>query len=108
MTDIEVTKRAKMYIDQLAKGIDPISGNAVPDDSVVSQERLVKCFQFVSGKLDEAIIKAEEYKQRPKSTKRFVITTEEIERVPLSDEPISINPFCEIITNTVNNPNGNL
>lgn len=104
MTDIEVTKHAKMYIDQLAKGIDPISGNAVPDDSVLSQERLVKCFQFVSVKLDE-VIEAEEYKHRPKSTKRFAITTEDIQRVPLSDEPISVNPFCEIITNTVNNPN---
>ncbi len=102
MTELEIMKRAKSYIDQLARGIDPISGDEVPDDSVLNQERLFKCFTYVSGKLEESI-NIEAKKQAPKSNKKFIITQEQIQQVPVSDEPITINPFCEIITDIVGN-----
>lgn len=30
MTDLEIMQRAKMYLDRLAQGIDPISGQEMP------------------------------------------------------------------------------
>ena len=47
--------RAKSYMDMLSNGIDPISGNDVPEDTILAQERLRKCFSFVSEILEEAV-----------------------------------------------------
>lgn len=55
MTELETLQRAKMYMDQLAAGVDPISGRAVPADDVVRQARLSRCFQYVSGVLGQVI-----------------------------------------------------
>lgn len=42
-------------MDKLSLGIDPISGTPVPEDSTLQQERLQKCFRFVSNILEELI-----------------------------------------------------
>ncbi len=55
MDKLQVIQRAKSYMDMLAKSIDPISGKMVENDSVLQQERLHKCFSFVSEILDEII-----------------------------------------------------
>lgn len=55
MEKIQVIQRAKSYMDMLSNGIDPISGELVKNDSTLQQERLRKCFSFVSEILDEVI-----------------------------------------------------
>lgn len=55
MDKLRVILRAKAYMDMLANGIDPISGEAVQSDSALQQERLQKCFAFVSDILDEIV-----------------------------------------------------
>ena len=47
MTEIDIMKRAKMYLDNLSQGIDPISGQEVPEDSVLNNVRLARCFFYV-------------------------------------------------------------
>ena len=55
MTEIDIMKRAKMYLDNLSQGIDPISGQEVPEDSVLNNVRLARCFFYVSGILEQVI-----------------------------------------------------
>ena len=55
MTELETMQRAKMYLDKLAQGIDPISGQEIPNDSVLNNVRLARCFFYVSGILDQVI-----------------------------------------------------
>ena len=38
MTELEKIKRAKMYIEKLSNGIDPITNNKLPDDTVLNNE----------------------------------------------------------------------
>lgn len=52
MTELETLRRAKMYLEKLAAGIDPISGAAVPAGEVLDQERLRRCFSYVCGVLE--------------------------------------------------------
>ena len=35
MTELETVQRAKMYMDKLAQGIDPISDQELPEDAVI-------------------------------------------------------------------------
>lgn len=50
-----VIQHAKGYLEQLSKGIDPISGAEVGSDSVAGEPRLQKCFAFVAEILGELL-----------------------------------------------------
>ena len=43
MEELEIMQRAKMYLDKLANGIDPISGAKVSDHDCVNQARMRDC-----------------------------------------------------------------
>ena len=84
MTDLEILQRAKQYIDSLANGYDPLSGNPVRDDDVVNQVRISRCLFYVSGVLQKVIDNGGEIqrKKQPKPPKLvkepFFLTHEQI------------------------------
>ena len=47
-TEIEKLQRARQYMEQLANGTDPISGEELPEDSALNQARLSRCFFYVA------------------------------------------------------------
>lgn len=51
MTELEAMQRAKMYLDKLAQGINPITNQEVPEDSTLNHIRLARCFFYVSDVL---------------------------------------------------------
>ncbi|MGN1443606.1 MAG: hypothetical protein ACI4XE_07140, partial [Acutalibacteraceae bacterium] len=55
MNDLETMKRAKSYIDMLANGIDPLTGETIRDDSVINNVRISRCLFYVSDVLNRAI-----------------------------------------------------
>ncbi len=55
MTELEIMQRAKQYIDALANGYNPLSGQPVRDDDVVNQVRVSRCLFYVSGVLQKVI-----------------------------------------------------
>ena len=55
MTELEKMKRAKMYIDKLANGINPIDDTIVPDEDIINHVRLSRCFFFLSDVLRQVI-----------------------------------------------------
>ena len=57
MTEIEILRHAKSYIDKLAKGINPITDQAVNENDVVNNVRVSRCLFYVSDVLDKVIQK---------------------------------------------------
>lgn len=55
MTELEKMERAKMYMDKLANGINPIDDSMVPDGDTINNVRISRCFFFVSDILDQVI-----------------------------------------------------
>ena len=55
MNDLEKLKHAKAYIDKLAEGLDPISGEVLPTDTALNNVQLSRCFYFVSDVLRQVI-----------------------------------------------------
>ena len=102
MTELEIMQRAKMYMEKLAQGIDPISDQEIPEDSVLNNVRLARCFFYVSGILDQVIANGGNVKKTPK--KNFYVTEEELRRVNLSQESIRITQFIDLIMNAINDP----
>lgn len=101
MTELEIMQRAKMYMDKLAQGIDPISGQEVPNDSVLNNVRLARCFFYVSGVLDQVIANGGRVTS---GEKKFYITQEELSRIQPAWGELRISQLTERITEAVNDP----
>ena len=103
MTELETMQRAKMYMDKLAQGIDPITNQEIHDDSVLNNVRLARCFFYVSDVLGQVIANGGMVGQRTK-TLDFAITPEQLSVVPVFDYPIRITEFTDALYQAVNNP----
>ena len=102
MTELEKVKRAKVYIEKLANRIDPLTDNKFPDDTVLNNERLSRCFSYVADILQQVVENGGEVGKKPESQKLpFEITTEQIKKIPLSDTPILISAVCENINSVI-------
>ena len=55
MTELEKMQRAKMYIDKMANGINPIDDTAAPENDVINNVRISRCFFYVSDILRQVI-----------------------------------------------------
>lgn len=101
MTELEKMERAKMYINKLANGIDPISDEEIPDDAVLNQVRLSRCFFYVETLLDGVIARErramEPKKPRKKDLPLFSLTPEQKQQVSLTQEPLSISRFAAAV-----------
>ena len=113
MDKLQVIQRAKSYMDMLAKGIDPISGELVKNDSALQQERLQKCFSFVSEILDEVIktngivsMPATESSQGYTAVKKkavFSINPQQRSNIRITNNPIIPSAFIKNINSVVAN-----
>ena len=103
MTELEVMQRAKMYMDKLVRGIDPISDQPLPGDTALNQPRLSRCFSYVSDVLGRVIANGGEVvavaRQQP-----FVIRPDQLAMVQLSREPVRITQLADMIAAAVNDP----
>jgi hypothetical protein len=92
MTEIEKIAYAKSFIDKLANGINPLDDTIVPEDDIVNNVRLSRCFFYVSSILQKEIDR--EQKKQPKEKKPekapFSLTTEQLQQFEYSSYPISI------------------
>ena len=89
MTELETLRRAKMYLDKLAQGIDPISGLEMPEDAVLNQVRLARCFFYVSGVLEKVIANGGQIGAVEK--RDFEISQDQLSMVQISAQPISVS-----------------
>lgn len=101
MTELETVQRAKLYMDQLSQGIDPISGRELPEDSALNQIRLSRCFFYVSGILEQVIRNGGQVGSAQKAD--FSITPEQLARVQISAYPVRITEFADTVLQTVGN-----
>ena len=99
MTELETVQRAKMYMDKLAQGIDPISGLELPEDTVLNNVRLARCFFYVSGILERVIRNGGQVGAVEKT--EFSATAEQLARVQISPYPIRITELADAILQAI-------
>ncbi len=103
MTELEMLRRAKLYMDKLAQGSDPIMGDELPEDSVLNQVRLARCFFYVSGILQQVIDNGGYVGRKPKKGE-FVLTQKMLHLSP-SKRPLRISEFAEMLAAAADDPN---
>lgn len=102
MTELETMQRAKMYMDKLAQGIDPISGLSFPEDSALNNVRLARCFFYVSGILEQVIANGGHVGVTEKT--EFSIMPEQLAKVEIVPRPIRITEFANALYRAVEDP----
>jgi hypothetical protein len=96
MTELEKLERAKMYLDKLANGIDPITDQELPEDTALNNVRLARCFFYVSDVLRQVIENGGTVKPAKKVKRAaFSLTPEQVAAVQISTEPLQISQIVE-------------
>ncbi len=90
--------RAKMYIDKLANGINPIDDTLASDTDVINNVRVSRCLFYVSEVLESVIDnKINRGGKKIKKTP-FSLAVEKRNQFPISDIPLTVSE----ITNCLN------
>ena len=104
MTELEIMQRAKQYIDALANGFDPLSGQPVRDDDVVNQVRISRCLFYVSGVLQKVIDNGGEVQKTPRSQKApFSLLPEQIAQLKPHTSQQSASRIAASINELIDN-----
>lgn len=102
MTELEKIQRAKIYIDKLAKGIDPITDTHVSEFDSINNQRVSSCLSYTSEILGE-IIENGGIRITNKRTVPFFLTHEQRDLFNYSPEPICITEICKRINDLTDN-----
>ena len=97
MTELEKIEYAKSFIDKLANGINPIDNRPAPENDIINNVRLSRCFFYVSDILRQVIenggVQAPKNKKEKKEP--FSITQEQLQQYQYTKGRISLSEFCD-------------
>ncbi len=105
MTELETLERAKMYMEKLANGINPIDGSVIPDEDVVNNVRLSRCFFYVADVLRQVIENGGVVSQKSSKKEPFALSAEERAGFAFADDPLTISEIVKRINDLVTDEN---
>ena len=97
MTELETLERAKMYMEKLANGINPIDGTLLSDEDVVNNVRLSRCFFYVADVLRQVIDNGGISPQKKPKKEPFAISISQRSSFDYSTTPIPISEIASRI-----------
>lgn len=99
---LKVLKRSRLYIDAMAQGVNPLTGEIVQNE-VINQDRISRCFEYVSEIITKEIKRQERaiLKREGKNKKKPYLTREEATNIELSDIPVPISRFTQKINEAI-------
>lgn len=86
----EMFYTARLYMDKLSNGIDPIENVEVPEDSVLNNINICRTFNFISSVLDEVIRNDFAVTVPNSKKKKFSITEQQRGNISISDNPVKL------------------
>ena len=105
MTDLEIMQRAKTYIEKMANGLNPITGQPIPDYETLNDVRISRCLFYVSDVLRQVIDNGGEVVKKTAKKQAFAISQEQLQRFEFSKEPIPISEITRRINLLVDHEN---
>lgn len=100
--NLELLKHAKGYIEKMANGINPLTGESIPDNELINNIRISRCLFYVNDILGEVLTNGGINNKRTRK-KPFTITKEVLNKFEYSDTPIPISNIVKKINDL--NPN---
>ncbi len=100
MSEKEEISYAKSVIESLARGVNPFSGEMIPDDEVINNVKISRCFFYVVDVL-EKLIEGEYVKKEKKLKVPFIVKDGELENFDYYDGGIAISDIVKRINDIV-------
>ena len=97
MADIEKLRKVKQCIDSLAEGLNPFTGQPLPEEDIVNDVRVSRSLFLASAFLQEQMQGKTEKKNGKKQA--FRLSLEERDRVEFSFRPISASELARRMNN---------
>jgi hypothetical protein len=102
MTELETMERARMYLSKLANGTDPITGQELPEDTILNNVRLARCFFYTADVLRQVIENGGEIKPAKKAKRAaFSLTPAQAAEIQTSAAPLRISEFVERLNSVI-------
>ena len=107
MTELEIIERARMYVDNLANGVNPIDHTVVPEGDIINNVRISRCLFFVSDVLRRVI---ENGGIKPKERKKdqrlpFEVPLERRQDFAYSEMPLTASEIARRVNGLVDTEN---
>ena len=97
MADVEKLRKVKQCIDSLAEGLNPFTGQPLPEEDIVNDVRVSRSLFLASAFLQEQMQGKTEKKNGKKQA--FRLSLEERDRVEFSFRPISASELARRMNN---------
>lgn len=102
MTELEKIKYAKQAVEKLANGINPFTGQGVPDDDTLNQVKVSRCLFYVADILRQVEENGGVAKKKEKSaTQPFSISLDALKNFQFSSTPISLTEFLKRLNSLI-------
>lgn len=95
MTELEIIARAQMYLEKLANGVNPLTGEDVGVDDIVNDVRIARCLFYTSGILKQIVDNKGRFKVEMPDRKPFMITPEQSARFEYSEFGLSVTQIVK-------------
>lgn len=106
MTELETLQRAKMYIDHLANGMNPLNGQTLPDGDIVNNVRVSRCLFYVSNVLQQVIENGGTVKKKTKTQKQpFYLDDIQRQQFSISQTPIPVSEITKRLNSLIDTEN---
>ena len=99
MNELGKLNRAKMYIDKMIEGYDPITDTKAPENDVINQPRITKCFEYISEVLGKVIDNNGHIERVHKV--EFDISDEQLQKFAFSDRPLPVSEISRRINGLI-------
>lgn len=90
MTELEIIAHAQTYLEKLAKGINPLTGEEVAETDVVNNVRISRCLFYTADLLKKIVDNKGKFKIEMPAQRPFSLTREQIGRFEYSESGLSI------------------
>ena len=101
MDEKRLVEHANSYIKQMAKGINPLTGEYVSDSDLINNVKISRCLFYVSEMLDKYCSILENGNKVRRRRTRFYVKKEELFEFNYSNEPIYISIIADRINECV-------
>lgn len=98
MTELEKIKYAKIFIDKLADGINPLDDTVISQEDIVNNVRISRCFFYVSDILRQVIENGGVVSARKTKKTPFSLSADSLSEFEYSDAPIAVSEIARRIS----------
>jgi hypothetical protein len=95
MNELQKINRAKIYLENLANGVNPLTDQPVGENDIVNNVRISRCLFYVSDILGKIVENKGKFKVDKADRAPFSITAEQAAQFELSRNPISVSEITK-------------